>query len=1208
MAPASRECPNCHATNSSSSSVCTSCKTPFPLGDATFLGGDRRDENATFLGNEDPGDPNGVSAAQGWSQPVPPPSATGVATGRLPKGMRLGKRYEIVQMLGEGGMGAVYKAWDLELDRLVALKVIRPELAVHEQVLQRFKQELILARKITQKNVIRIFDLGEADGVKFITMEFIEGKDLTALIKEKGRLTFEECADVIYQTCTALDAAHSEGVVHRDLKPQNIMVEKTGRIIVMDFGIARTMEQGHGMTQTGAVIGTPDYMSPEQVMGEHVDARSDLFTLGIIFYQLLLGQLPYKADTMQGAMFKRTREKPKLPVEVDPAVPALLSDITAKCMQMDPAQRYQAALEIQRDIDAWRGGSKTRIDLPVEKLPEPAKPPRSRATMAIVAAAAIVLVGGGIFFARKAFLPSGAPATPAAPLHSLAILPFHNATSDPKLDWIGSAMAEMLSTDVGQSASVRAVSSERVSHVLKDLHVTSQADWDASTIGRIANQSNADTVVSGSYVQLGDRIRIDANIQDLKRGQSVTVKEEAAGDKEIFTAVDRLASQIRENLLVSKSLLKELQEHAFKPSTASVAALREYNHGLEEARAGKNTPAAQSFQAAIKEDNQFALAYVKLAQAYSDLGQDEDAEPAAQKAVALSASLPMQEKYLIQAGYDRIEKDYPKAIEAYQNLIKVSPDNTDYLFDLGMAYENTGDYFRAKEMFAKVVELDPNRIAGLRSLGRVQIESGNPGAAFEYLTRAQALSIGLQDDAERAQILQAMGVAYSGVQRPDDALKNLQESLEIRTKLGLKKGIADSLQMIGSIYDGTGKSDLALKNYNQALAIRREIGDKQGTANVLSDLGDFYREHGKYDDALRLFKESLGSQIEIHNDQMQGQVLNNIGNTYFSKSDYENARTYYERALQVREKLKVPSDIADTLNNLADTSMRTGQFEQAQDQYLRVLDLRRSSGDAHGAALASSGLGTLFGYQGRYGAAVSAQQDAIKGLAEAKEQGLYSTEVLTAYGYALAQAGRGDEAAKALADALNAARTDKNQPQIGTALTYQGDNAYYRGDLRAAAAAYQESMQTGVKSGDAHLVLLNKINLAKLAVANGKFAAAASELQTLGAQADSLGLKYLSTQCLVLRGEALIGTKDYAGALKELKSGTLRSEKLKLNALLAQSQFQWGRALELSGKPAEAQTHYDEARRAAAEVQKDAQNPGLQKRYDLAPIFATKSS
>jgi hypothetical protein len=194
MAPASRECSNCHATNSSSSSVCTSCQTPFPLSDPTLLGDSTPDANARFLGNEDPGDPNGVSAPQGWSQPVPPPSATGVRGGRLSKGMRLGRRYEIVQMLGEGGMGAVYRAWDREPDRLLALKVIRPELAVHEEILQRFKQELILARKIAQKNVIRIFDLGEADGVKFVTMEFIEGKDLTSIIREKGRLSFDMCS------------------------------------------------------------------------------------------------------------------------------------------------------------------------------------------------------------------------------------------------------------------------------------------------------------------------------------------------------------------------------------------------------------------------------------------------------------------------------------------------------------------------------------------------------------------------------------------------------------------------------------------------------------------------------------------------------------------------------------------------------------------------------------------------------------------------------------------------------------------------------------------------------------------------------------------------------------------------------------------------------------------------------------------------------
>src|SRR5258706_7767709 len=266
------QCAQCGLLNPPGTGVCTRCSTPLPLDDRT-IEDPVRDSDASCDAEQ--------TLTHGWSEPSAPKHRT-VSAERFKPGRMLGNRYQIVQLLGEGGMGAVYKARDRELDRLVALKIIRPNLAASFEVLHRFKQELILARQITQKNVIRIFDLGEADGVKFITMEFIEGKDLTSLIREKGRLSFEECADVIFQTCTALDAAHSEGVVHRDLKPQNIMVEKSGRIIVMDFGIARTMEHGGGMTQTGALIGTPDYMSPEQVMGEHVDSRSDLFTLGII--------------------------------------------------------------------------------------------------------------------------------------------------------------------------------------------------------------------------------------------------------------------------------------------------------------------------------------------------------------------------------------------------------------------------------------------------------------------------------------------------------------------------------------------------------------------------------------------------------------------------------------------------------------------------------------------------------------------------------------------------------------------------------------------------------------------------------------------------------------------------------------------------------------------------------------------------------------
>ena len=238
---------------------------------------------------------------------------------------------------------------------------------------------------------------------------------------------------------------------------------------------------------------------------------------------------------------------------------------------------------------------------------------------------------------------------------------------------------------------------------------------------------------------------------------------------------------------------------------------------------------------------------------------------------------------------------------------------------------------------------------------------------------------------------------------------------------------------------------------------------------------------------------------------------------------------------------------------------------------------------------------------------ISAQEEAINGLRDAKEKGFWATEVLIAYGHALAQAGRGEEANKKLAEALNSAAEDKSQPQIATTLSYQGDNAMYRGDLKTAAGVYGGALQAASKTGDASLILLTKINMAKLAVSQGKFAAAASSLKTLGEQADALGLKYLSTQCLVLRGESLTGLKDYANAEKDLNTATLRSEKLGLRVLRAQSQYQLGRALELSGKASAAAVHYQEARRAAAEVQKEAQTDQVSRRSDLAPIFGAKS-
>src|ERR1700687_1268837 len=286
--------------------------------------------------------------------PSNPASTVSQLPGLLP-GMMLGGRHEILQTIGEGGMGAVYKAEDRELGRTVALKVIRPELASNPEILQRFKQEILLASKVTDRNIIRIYDLGDSEGVKFITMEFVEGDDLRHLLQRQGKLPAAEAVDIMEQVVSGLRAANRVGVMHRDLKPGNIMRASDGRVLVMDFGLARNL-QGDGMTRTGTMLGTMEYMSPEQAQAKDLDARSDILTVGLILHELRTGMQPYQADSAIASLLKRTQGRAAPVVTHDPSIPPALSNIVSKCLEPDLKLRYQSAEELLADLNAWQGG------------------------------------------------------------------------------------------------------------------------------------------------------------------------------------------------------------------------------------------------------------------------------------------------------------------------------------------------------------------------------------------------------------------------------------------------------------------------------------------------------------------------------------------------------------------------------------------------------------------------------------------------------------------------------------------------------------------------------------------------------------------------------------------------------------------------------------------------------------------------------------
>jgi serine/threonine protein kinase/tetratricopeptide (TPR) repeat protein len=725
----------------------------------------------------------------------------------------LGDRYEVLQLLGEGGMGAVYKAKDRELDRIVALKVIRPELARQPEIHQRFKQELILARQVTHKNVIRIFDLGDAEGTKFISMEYIEGQDLKTLLRQKGKFSPEEAVAIIQQVCRALYAAHEKGVIHRDLKPQNIMMEKHGNVSVMDFGIARSME-APGVTRTGALIGTFEYMSPEQARGEKVDARSDLFTLGIIFYELLTGGSPFQADTPTATLLKRLQEQVVPPVEVDPAVPRFLSEVVVKCLQIDPELRYQSAAEILQDLEARR--------TPRSGAAAALLPPRLRlATVTnkrIAAGLGVVLLAFAGFVFRDNFFPDsfGKPSTSKEPI-TLAILPFRNASGDQTLDWLGPSLAEMLRTDIGQSSHLRTVSSDRLYQILQDLRIAPDSHLDPATLRRLAEFSNAETLVWGQYLKLGEKIRIDATIHDLKRQREIPLKAEAVQEEDLLDVIGQLAQSIQENLSLSSDIVEELRATAFRPSSSSIQALRYYNEGLQLGRQGNHLEAAKRFEASIEVDSEFALAYSMLGQTYANLGYDNQAEQSSRKAVDRSEELPSQEKYRVLANHAWILNDHEKAIEAYENLAKVSPTDADVHFNLAGLYEDAGSFDLARDHYAKVLEHDPKYGDALFAMGRVEFYRENPQGSLEYFNRGLSLAIQLENEEAKATFLNAVGNAYKLLNKSQEALKNFQEALAIRRRLDHKRGMASSLSNIAQMQADLGNSDAALASYQEAL-------------------------------------------------------------------------------------------------------------------------------------------------------------------------------------------------------------------------------------------------------------------------------------------------------------------------------------------------------------------------------------------------------
>ena len=472
-------------------------------------------------------------------------------------------RYQVIEELGRGGMGKVLKVFDSRIKEVVALKLLNPDIAAHEETIERFRNELKFARKIVHKNVGRMYDINEEKGIHYILMEYVPGEDLKSFIRRSRQLTVGTAIAIAKQVCEGLAEAHRLGVVHRDLKPQNIMIDKEGDVRIMDFGIARSLEE-KGASEAGMIIGTPEYMSPEQAEGEEADQRSDIYSLGVIIYEMVTGKVPFEGKAAFEIIMKQKTEAPPNPVELNPQVPLDLSRLILKCMEKDREKRYQTAEGLLTELK--------EIGTP--------KPERRK-------------------LSEKKWK------------NSIAVLPFVDLSPQRDQEYFCDGLAEELINSLSHIHELRvAARTSAFSFKGKDL--------DIREIGKLLN---VQAILEGSVRKAGERLRITAQLVSVADGYHLWSEKYDRGMEDIFAVQDEISLEIVDKLKVK--LLKGEKTKVLKRHTENKDAYNLFLKGRyfwNRRNEGDLKRAIECYHEAVEKDPKYSLPYLGIADHFIMMG------------------------------------------------------------------------------------------------------------------------------------------------------------------------------------------------------------------------------------------------------------------------------------------------------------------------------------------------------------------------------------------------------------------------------------------------------------------------------------------------------------------------------------------------------------------------------------------------------------
>ncbi len=659
--------------------------------------------------------------------------------GGLAAGQVFAGRYQVIEDLGQGGMGRVYKVNDTEVREKMALKLLHPDIASDAETIERFRNELRLARTIAHRNVCRMYDFGREGSTYYITMEYVPGEDLKSLIHRIGALPIGKAVSIARQICDGLAEAHRAGVVHRDLKPQNIMIDRDGNARIMDFGIARSVK-GKGITGANVLIGTPEYMSPEQVDGREAKPGSDIYALGIVLFEMLTGRLPFEGETPLSVAVKQKSEAPPDPRTLNAQVPEELARLVLRCLDKAPEKRPDSAAEMANGL------AQIESALPVTSTPLPLRKPSTARSITVRMPSRKVWIPAVLGLAALAALAIWLilPA-PASARRSIAVMAFKNQTGDAAFDYLQETIPNLLITSLEQSGHFRVTTWQELKDLLRQAGKDPSAALDDEAGFEVCRRAGIETMALGFYTKAGDAFVTDVKVFDTATKRALrTTQARGDGPASILkTQIDEISRDIRRGRGLEALKIEKAGPRIADVTTSSLEAYQAYLLGRDQIERFFSVEAKRSLEKAVSLDPEFAVAYLYLAKADIELGDTQAQVEALEKALRFSSRASEKERLYIEASYAGVVKrDGAEKRRILEELVVKYPGEKDAYHELGLSYSRAKLYPRALANLEKALALAPDFGLSLNEAAYVCLKMGDPAGAIPYLERYAAANPG----------------------------------------------------------------------------------------------------------------------------------------------------------------------------------------------------------------------------------------------------------------------------------------------------------------------------------------------------------------------------------------------------------------------------------------------------------------------------------